>query len=282
MKNKPNAETVWKQLEDVLIPRLRLSLIERAVYYHLLRHSRLEGKPSYRFSIASLGRGTHISREPVRDAVRRLVDQGALRLIQRNKQGHVVEVRVPEEIRATRFAAARVGHRPPDAAPIEGIDFMQTKALRQAIHSRERGKCFYCLRRLASTLRCLDHVVPRAVGTQFLPQLGFRLCRLQFPKRGDARRGFPPLALPRTPPDRLRTHRPRPRPRCPGPGQAPPRGSSREVAEPRPNVPTFERFDVPTFRRSNVSPPLSAWLWQLRASALSVVFLRYFVTLPCC
>ena len=168
---KTNAELVWKQLEDLLVPRLRLSLIERAVYYHLLRHSRLEGKARLRFSIASLGRGTRLSGRPVREAVRRLADQGALRLVRRGKTGHVVEVRVPGEIRAARLGAATVSGRARVAdgqarvlyaGSLAEIDFMQTKALRQAIYSRERGACFYCLRRLAPTVRCLDHVVPRA------------------------------------------------------------------------------------------------------------------------
>lgn len=171
MKNKANAGYVWKQLEDQLVPRLRLSVTERAVYYRLLRHSRLEGKVRYRFSIASLGRGTRLSGRPVRVAVRRLVDQGVLRLVRRSKTGHVVEVRVPDEIRGARFDAARVSDRArvadgqarvQHAARLEDIDFMQTKALRQAIHAREGGRCFYCLRRLATTMRCLDHVVPLA------------------------------------------------------------------------------------------------------------------------
>jgi len=38
---------------------------------------------------------------------------------------------------------------------------MKTKALRQAIHSRDRGLCFYCLRRHTALARTLDHVVPR-------------------------------------------------------------------------------------------------------------------------
>jgi len=58
MKNKnPNAEQLWKQLEDLLVPRLRLSVIDRAVYSHLLRHSRLEGRARLRFSIPWLARG---------------------------------------------------------------------------------------------------------------------------------------------------------------------------------------------------------------------------------
>src|SRR2546422_667091 len=103
MKNKkPNAELVWKQLEDHLAPRLRLSVIERVVYAHLLRHSRLEGKLRLRFSIRWLARNIRLSTGPVREAVRRLVAQGAMRLVQRSKAGHVVEVRLPEEIRPER------------------------------------------------------------------------------------------------------------------------------------------------------------------------------------
>jgi len=50
MKNKkPNAELVWKQLEDLLAPRLRLSVIDRTVYSHLLRHSRREGNSASGF-----------------------------------------------------------------------------------------------------------------------------------------------------------------------------------------------------------------------------------------
>jgi hypothetical protein len=41
---KPNAELVWKQMEDLVVPRLRMSLIERPVYSYLLRHSYLQGK----------------------------------------------------------------------------------------------------------------------------------------------------------------------------------------------------------------------------------------------
>ena len=157
MKNKkPNAEHIWKQFEDLLVPRLRLCVIDRAVYSHLLRHSRLEGRLRLRFSVAWLARGTRLSGTPARQAVRRLVAQGALRLVERSKAGHLVEVRLPEEIRAARDPA-----RLPRAVNLEEADFLRTRALRQAIHSRERGFCFYCLRRLTARVQCLDHVVPR-------------------------------------------------------------------------------------------------------------------------
>jgi len=155
---KPNAELVWKQLDDLLVPRLRLTVIERTVYFHLLRHTRLEGKLRLRFSIAWLARGARLSVTPTRQAVRRLIDHGALRLLDRSKTGHHVEVRLPSEIRFVREPASLPL---PLAGSLEETDFLKTKALRQAIHVRDRGICFYCLRRLTSLVRCLDHVVPR-------------------------------------------------------------------------------------------------------------------------
>ncbi len=165
MKNKkPNAELVWKQMEDVLAPRLGLSVIERTVYSHLLRHSRLEGKLRFRFSIRWLARNIRLSTGPVRGAVRRLVAQGALRLVQRSKTGHVVEVRLPEEIRPEKLNGieSRAAAKENGAAiNIEEADFLQNTTLRKAIHARERGQCFYCLRRTSTAVQCLDHVVPR-------------------------------------------------------------------------------------------------------------------------
>lgn len=161
---KPNAERVWKQLEDQLVPRLPLSTTDRAVYSHLLRHSRLEGKKEFRFSIRGLARYVHVSDTRTRDAVRRLADRGALRIVERSKEGHVVEVRLPEEIPLGRADGieARKAKAQPSGVNLEERDFMQNKALQQMIHAREEGRCFYCLRRTDGRIRCLDHVVPRA------------------------------------------------------------------------------------------------------------------------
>jgi 5-methylcytosine-specific restriction endonuclease McrA len=155
MKNiKPNAELVWKQFEDVLVPRLRLSVTERAIYSHLLRHSHLEGRRRMRFSITWLARGVLLTDGPVRDSLRRLFTRGVLRLVQRSRAGHSIEVRLPEEIRAARGVLRPVTN--------EAADVLESRALRQAIHARERGHCFYCLRRITRLVRCLDHVVPLA------------------------------------------------------------------------------------------------------------------------
>ena len=161
---KLDAESLWKQVEDVVVPQLRLSVIDHVVYSHLVRHSHLEGRRRLRFSIPWLARNIHLSVYPTREAVRRLAGQGALDMVERSKAGHVVEVRLPEEIRGVRANAvrARKAARLSAANGIEDVDFLKTLELRRAIHARERGKCFYCLRRIPARLGCLDHVVPRA------------------------------------------------------------------------------------------------------------------------
>ena len=164
--NKPDAALIWKQLEDDLAPRLGLNLTERVVYAHLLRHSRLEGKRQLRFGIVWLARSVRLSDQPARHAVRSLAAKGALRLVDRTMAGHMVEVFLPEEIHAA----------PPDGAVpsclarrrgssnVEEMDFLQVSSRREAIHARDRGLCFYCLRRFATRGRVLDHVVPQARG----------------------------------------------------------------------------------------------------------------------
>ena len=161
---KPNAELVCKQFEDALAPRLRLSTTDRAVYYHLLRHSRLEGKSRLHFSVIWLARNLGLTEDTVRAALRRLVQHRALRLVKRSKAGHVMDVRLPEEVPGARRSRTQtqVTVPSPDCGSLEEVDFMRTPQLRQAIHSREGRACFYCLRRIGPEMQCLDHVIPRA------------------------------------------------------------------------------------------------------------------------
>ena len=104
-----------------------------------------------------------MSQGATRMAVRRLVSIGALRLRERNKEGHVVEVRLPHEIAALR-KAAKVSREGVEGLDVEKADFLQTRGLRNAIHERERGRCFYCLKRLNDRMRALDHVVAQSRG----------------------------------------------------------------------------------------------------------------------
>lgn len=159
-RSKPNSALVWKQLDDSVVPNLALNVFDRAVYSFLLRHTRLEGKRRLLFSLAWLARGVRISIGAARPAVRRLLGHGVLRLVQRNKEGHLIEVLLPDEV---RFALPQSSDSSQfsRSANLDDLDFYRTPALRKAIHARERGSCFYCLRCLNPTVQCLDHVVPQ-------------------------------------------------------------------------------------------------------------------------
>jgi hypothetical protein len=89
-------------------------------------------------------------------------------LIERSNIGHVVEVLLPREVPVARLNPAGAGGQAklPRTANLDGVDFLRTPALRQAIHAREGGKCFYCLRQTPARAHCLDHVVPRAKSGQ--------------------------------------------------------------------------------------------------------------------
>ncbi len=163
---KVNVKLLWMQFEDVLAPRLGLTVKERAVYCYLLRHSLVVGKLRLQFAVMALARTLGLSIGAARHAVRRLDELGALRVLKRSKTGHFAEMRLPEKIRALRLRKNGVllgmGAAGEPAAPtLEATDFLKTWELRKAIHDRERGVCFYCLRRTPANVRCLDHVVPR-------------------------------------------------------------------------------------------------------------------------
>jgi hypothetical protein len=68
-----------------------------------------------RFFLPWLARCIRLSVTPARQSLRRLIELGALRLVARTNKGHVVEVRLPEEIRPARpEAVLTIGSFRPD------------------------------------------------------------------------------------------------------------------------------------------------------------------------
>ena len=56
-----NALQIWTQMEDQVVPQLRLIFADRMVYSYLLRRSLLEGKRQLHFAILWLARGICVS-----------------------------------------------------------------------------------------------------------------------------------------------------------------------------------------------------------------------------
>ena len=146
-----------RTIEDRLVHRLPRSLLERAVYYHLLRHSHLDGHGQLLISMARLGRAARISSAGAHIAVHNLAQKGALRVVDVSKRGHQLELFPPQQIRVTSDAPQS------HAAEIETLNFFKDRALRLTIYHRDAGRCFYCRRKLNASSRMLDHVQPQAV-----------------------------------------------------------------------------------------------------------------------
>src|SRR5260370_8317188 len=88
---------VCKELEDLLAPRLKLSVLDRAVYSHLLRHSRFEGKPRLRFSILWLAHNLGITARRARESVRPLPDKQLFPLVDPRTICHLPDAPFPPD-----------------------------------------------------------------------------------------------------------------------------------------------------------------------------------------
>ncbi len=232
MKTKKlNAEHIWKQLDDLLVPRLRLGPIDRAAYCYLLRHSRLERKLQLRFSMPWLARGICLGPDAASRAVRRLVDHEALRLVERSNAGHVAEVRLPEEILAD-LPPKDVPAGPPQDSnhrhtwPAPGVnleeeDFLRTNALRHAIHARGAHSGNNSYRNLVSCCRECNSQKGPCRAEDFLRslfrerklterELAARLRALDALAAGKLPPPLPSAAAPETPAPRASSRRARP------------------------------------------------------------------------
>lgn len=146
-----------KNIEDYLIPKLRLDHMERSLYYHLLRHTRVIGKETSMFGILSLSEASGISESTVRERIRALHDKGCIRIEDRSGKGHTLRVFLPEEIAELVPKQSEIS-----AVNINDIDFFTNRTYVSALIDRENGQCFYCLRNIDAETCVLDHVVPQA------------------------------------------------------------------------------------------------------------------------
>lgn len=148
---------VWEQIEDLLIPGLKLTAYERAIYYHLVRHSRLQGQRSIQTSMERLGETTGLSDHSARERTRSLHKKGCVRLVERGRTGTTIEVLLPEEIAGLVRPEPRQEFR-----DIEGIDYFNDAMGRTAIISRDGLSCGYCMRTVATDGVVLDHIKSQA------------------------------------------------------------------------------------------------------------------------
>jgi 5-methylcytosine-specific restriction endonuclease McrA len=149
---------VAREIEDVLFLRLELDVWERALYWHLFRHTHLEGRPATVTGLDTLSRKTGVSTTKLRESIRSMAAKGCLTIDDRNRVGHAITVLLPAEIPGLLV----VEHEPP--IDIEQIDFYENRRYLQALMERQHGRCVYCLRVLTAESAILDHVVSQMIG----------------------------------------------------------------------------------------------------------------------
>jgi hypothetical protein len=156
-----NSDHIIIEIEDYLVPRLKLDLGEARLYYHLFRHSRLVGKHDVLVSVAELSEAFNCSPNAVKPRLRSLQDKGVIAVTNTGWAGTRIKVLLPAEI-----PGALPEETAMDAIDIETIDFYKDTKYRPAILEREQGRCFYCRRTLTDEDSGIDHADPqKANGT---------------------------------------------------------------------------------------------------------------------
>jgi len=90
--------TVHKDIEDLLFQTLKLSVMERVLYYRLLRETHLSGKESVLISLQGLANSMGANESTVPQYIRLLDKKGCIVIDDRSRKGHFVRVLLPSEI----------------------------------------------------------------------------------------------------------------------------------------------------------------------------------------
>jgi 5-methylcytosine-specific restriction endonuclease McrA len=151
--------TVIRQIEDHLCPALKLDTWEKSLYYHLLRLTYAAGRDSITVAIDPLGEASGMSGFTARKALRSLDAKKCISIAERSRIGHLVHVRLPEQIDGVVPKA-----QPVDEVDLETRDFFKERRYLTALLDREQHRCFYTLRKVTAENAVLDHVVPQVNG----------------------------------------------------------------------------------------------------------------------
>jgi hypothetical protein len=155
-RERINVPRLWEEIEEEFYPGRRVGLGERVLYFHLLRLTRLAGKRLLNISVPRLALALSMSKNGTRNALYGLAKNGAVRLLQHNRAGHYMEVKLPREI---------PGYAPDaETSAMEQVCWSKGRENRRAIFEREGHHCFYCGKPLGVASRALDHVVPQVYG----------------------------------------------------------------------------------------------------------------------
>ena len=145
------------EIEDLLFPQRGFDVYERSMYYHLVRHTHLEGRESRMFPLSALSASLGMSEDRARKTIRSLEQKGCIEL-ERSRKGHLVKVRTPQQL------GVSAPDEPDESEDVEAIDFFSNRTYVESLLARENGRCFYCLASLKTETCVLDHVSAQVDG----------------------------------------------------------------------------------------------------------------------
>lgn len=146
---------IIKEIEDYLIPFLKLNPYERSLYYYLFRQTRLLSKEEIIFVISSAPSSVGLSDFTARKQLRTMDKKGCIKIVEVRRDGLKIKVLLPLEIEGC------VTERETITIPvnIEDIDFYSDRKYRSTILKRENSECFYCLKNISTDNYVLDHLI---------------------------------------------------------------------------------------------------------------------------
>lgn len=158
MENIDLVKTI-KEIEDYLIPFMKLNPYERSLYYSLFRQTRLIDKEEVLFVISSALTSVGITDFSTRKHLRTMDKKGCIKILEVRRDGLKIKVFIPSEISGCVVD-------PKEnllVVDIETINFYNDSKYRKTILQREKEKCFYCLKKITNDNYVLDHLVPQVV-----------------------------------------------------------------------------------------------------------------------
>lgn len=145
---------IIKEVEDYLIPFLKLDPYERSLYYHLFRHTRLINKEEIIFVISSAPTTVGLTDFSARKRLRTMDKKGCIKIVEVRRDGLKIKVLIPTEIEGC-VVEREIEIKLID---IETINFYSDPKYRITILKRENGECFYCLKKITAENYVLDHL----------------------------------------------------------------------------------------------------------------------------
>ncbi len=159
MSENVNWKRVWAEAVDYLVPLLKLKVTEQAIYFYLMRHSRMVGSRLVTVLKQTLGEGVQRSEYNLNEHLGRLARKGCVAIRGHNVGGMVLEVFTPEEVVDWLSSGAYT-----QVDVNEKLLAYKDPAKRRLLLRRDRWRCFYCRKLLKITELHVDHLEPISAG----------------------------------------------------------------------------------------------------------------------